>query len=226
MRNRPEVVVLCGISLDGKMNIKRGVSSKVVFDQNIPDDVRDPLRKLRMQSDAVLVGINTVISDNPTLLSNENESLVKIVVDSSLRIPLNSNLVVKKPHTTLIATTERCDRNKLNILKEKGVEIVFFGKNKVDLQKLFSFLYINKKINKILVEGGGTIIYTLFREKLIDKIGVVIFPFIIGNKNAISLVEGNGFQNHDIIKLTLEELKVKSMNYVFLTYKINYGERR
>ncbi len=129
--------------------------------------------KLRSKYDAILVGANTVILDNPYLTSRvlPYKNPLRIVLDNSLKIPPNSNIL--KDKNVLVATTNRADERKLLFLRKKGFEVAVLGKNIVNLRKLL--VYLGKRgITSLLVEGGSKIHEAFLKERLANKIYLFI----------------------------------------------------
>jgi len=202
--NMPFVAVKVGQSLDGKI-ATRLTDSKWITSQQ----ARSYTHKLRKFYDAILVGINTVINDNPQLNNPYSQKQpLKIIIDSSLKIPLKAK-ALRNPSSVIIATNSKGSRRKYNLLKKDGVRILRVpSKNKkVDLKLLFKEL-AKMQITNILVEGGGKIIGSLFDEKLVDKVMFVIAPKIIGGERAVSSVRGKGVDTiNRIIKLKHIDIK-------------------
>lgn len=163
--------------------------------------------------DGIMVGIGTVLKDDPRLTVHKidvtpKKNPVRIVVDSKLRIPLNAR-VLNNEAKTIIATTSKMTREKeekIKALKKlEHVEIVETDGDKVDLRKLMEILY-KKGIRSILLEGGGTLNWSMFKEGLVDKVSVYIAPMIFGGKNAPTYVDGEGFKSvEECVKLKLEK---------------------
>ncbi|HHV82541.1 MAG TPA: RibD family protein, partial [Tepidanaerobacter syntrophicus] len=127
------------------------------------------------------VGIGTVLADDPILdcrLANNSASPVKIVLDSSAAIPIESRLLQGKDKI-ILATTAQADKGRLKKLEQIGAEIVTTSQDKVNLKELLKALY-NKGIYSILVEGGARVFTSFLIEGLLDKIIVFISPKIIG----------------------------------------------
>ena len=190
-KKSPFITVKIAQSLDGKIATKLGKSKWITSQKS-----RRYTHKLRKFYDAILVGINTVIKDNPQLNNPYSKKQpLKIIVDSGLRIPLRAK-ILNDPLGVIIATNPKSFSSKYNLLKKKGVRIsVIPNKNrKVNLKSLFKKL-AKMQITNILVEGGGKIVGSLFDQKLVDKVMFVIAPKIIGGKDAVSSVEGVGIKN-------------------------------
>jgi len=181
-RNRlPFITLKFAQTLDGKIATVTGDSKWI----SEPASLRFAHR-LRSFHDAVLVGADTIIRDNPRLDVRlvKGNSPYKIIVDSQLRIPLISNILKgKSAISTIIATTSRSSPKKIGLYRSKGVEVWILRRdssNQVDLSNLI-FELGRKGIRSILVEGGSRIIQSFLRKRLVDHMFVFIAPKIIGN---------------------------------------------
>lgn len=206
-RHKPFVIMKAAMTLDGKIASVAGDSKWVSneFSRNYVHLIRD-----RVSS--IMVGINTVVKDNPSLTarleSKECTDPVRIIVDSKGRIPLDSNVIQTKTKAgTIIATTALIDKTKENQLIENNVRIIkTAGSNgNVDLRVLMGELY-KLEIDSVLLEGGGTLNYSALEAGIVDKVMFFISPKIVGGKDAVSPVEGAGI---DLIK---NALKIKDIN--------------
>jgi len=191
-RNRPFVAVKMAQSLDGKIATKTGDSKWI---SSAPS--RRIAHRLRSRHDAVMVGINTLMRDDP-LLTNRAKTKVyqptKVVVDSNLLTPLGSKILSRQsPAKTIIATTTKAPKKKVTLLKNKGVEVLEVRSylQKVDLDTLLRRLAYSG-IGSILVEGGGELAASLFKERLVDKVYFFVAPLIIGGRDSVTSVEGAG----------------------------------
>ena len=161
--------------------------------------------ELRNSCDAVIIGIGSVLSDNPKLTVKEKYVLkpnnpIRIVLDSKCRTP-TGYLVVDNKSKTFIVTTEKSS----NIYGD-NVEIIQCkkdGSGKVDLRELLYLLY-KRGIRKIMVEGGGTVIWNFLINSLVDDIFVYVAPIVIGGRATPTMVEGEGIKNENcLVKLDL-----------------------
>ena len=214
---KPYIILSAAMTIDGKIASKTG-------DPELSDE-KDwkEVYKLRTQVDAIMVGKGTIIKDDPKLhiKYHEHKGYHRIVVDSNLNIPIDSKVIEFQPdiYPTIICTTEKANEKKVNDFEAKNVKIIKAGKEKrVDLIKLMSLLY-NYGIKSILLEGGGTLNWSFIKNNLVDEIRLTIAPWIIGGKNAIGLVEGEGFERmFQAPRFKLVEAKNRN-NYVTLRYK-------
>ncbi len=193
----PFVILKTALSLDGKIATRTGDSKWISSESS-----RSYVHTLRSQVDAILVGINTILKDNPELTVRDDTKKIKtkldikmpirIIVDSRLKIPLRANVLNKKVKT-IIATTKRSSSNKIQMLRNQGIEVlVIRNKNsKVDLKELLKNLG-KLNISSVLVEGGGNINASMLEERLVDKVLFFVSPKIIGGKEALTSVEGEG----------------------------------
>ena len=216
---RPYVRVYATMSVDGKIASRTGDSR-----------LSCPYDKLRLHSirsivDGVMVGANTVIKDDPQLTVRlvEGRNPVRVVVDGSLRIPLNARVLDVKVAPTIIITSSTADSDKVRKLRSLGVDVVVIESesSQIDMSKALEALY-EKGLKDLLVEGGGTLLWSLISHKLIDELRITISPFIIGGKNSVSLVEGEGFGNmSEWLRLKLINYKIcKCGDEIHLIYKV------
>ncbi|MBN2477718.1 bifunctional diaminohydroxyphosphoribosylaminopyrimidine deaminase/5-amino-6-(5-phosphoribosylamino)uracil reductase RibD, partial [Candidatus Micrarchaeota archaeon] len=180
----PYVSLKTGMTLDGKIATETGDSKWITSEKS-----RRKGYKLRSQNDAVLVGIGTVLKDNPGLNGTEEFNPVKIILDGRLRIPLDSKLL--KKGKTIIATAGKGKKEKRKKLEKKGCEIIEAGKKRVDLKKLLKKLG-KKGITSVLVEGGSEINGSFLKENLVDRFYFFIAPKILWGNNQKSVFGGVG----------------------------------
>lgn len=195
--NRPFVVLKSGMTIDGKIATRTYESQWITSEES-----RKFSHELRGMCDAIMVGINTVLKDDPTLnvrAGRYPHSPARIIVDSKLRISPSAKVLSKNlENIAIIATTENCDREKFEILsKMENVNVIIvIEKNKmVDLRDLMEKLKIFN-ISSILLEGGGSLNASMLREKLVDKFYFFIAPKIIGS-DGISAIGSMGIEKLD-----------------------------
>ncbi|MBC5625270.1 bifunctional diaminohydroxyphosphoribosylaminopyrimidine deaminase/5-amino-6-(5-phosphoribosylamino)uracil reductase RibD [Clostridium sp. NSJ-49] len=188
----PFVVLKTAMTLDGKIATQTGESKWITCEKS-----RRNVHKLRNELSAIMVGVNTVVKDNPELTCRleGGRNPVRVIVDSKLRIPIESKVINDKLSRTIIATTKESNKSKRDSLEKLGVEIVVVkSKNeKVDLKDLMIKLG-ELNIDSILLEGGGTLNFSALEEGIIDKVQAYISPKIIGGEKSKTPVEGNGVE--------------------------------
>lgn len=201
---KPFVVMKSAMSLDGKIATASGESKWISG-----EDSREEVHKLRHELMGILVGVDTIIKDNPQLTCRlENrKNPIRIVVDSTLRIPINSNVVTQIDEArTIIVTTENACKEKINKLKSNGVEVIIasINDNRVDLNNMMEKLG-ELKIDSILLEGGSSLNFSALQQNIVDKIQIYIAPKLIGGTNSKTPVGGSG------IDLLQDAFKVKDI---------------
>jgi diaminohydroxyphosphoribosylaminopyrimidine deaminase/5-amino-6-(5-phosphoribosylamino)uracil reductase len=190
---KPFVIMKTAMSLDGKIATQSGESKWITGEV-----ARKNVHNLRNSLMAIMVGVNTVIKDNPELTCRVEggKNPIRIILDSSLRIPLNSKVITDKKARTIIVTTEKARVDKLSILTQSGIEtLVISSKNgQVNLTELMVKLgEIN--IDSILVEGGGTLNFEAIKAGIVDKVQIYIAPKFIGGNMSKTPVEGMGIES-------------------------------
>ncbi|MGB2600866.1 MAG: bifunctional diaminohydroxyphosphoribosylaminopyrimidine deaminase/5-amino-6-(5-phosphoribosylamino)uracil reductase RibD [Candidatus Omnitrophota bacterium] len=191
--NLPYVTVKLAQSIDGKIAARDGSSKWISSELS-----RKYVRKMRPDFDAIIVGANTAVNDDPFLLDEKRRgyNVSRIVIDSRLRMSLESNIIKtagKAP--VIIATTELAPPNKIKKFQNiNGVEIIKTRSKtkKVSLKALLTKLAQKEMVN-VLVEGGGELVGSLIDEKLVDEVMFFISPKIIGG--SYSSVKGSGVPN-------------------------------
>ena len=189
-KSRPYVILSGAISVDGKIATKTG-DSKLSSKQ---DSIR--LHKLRSKVDAILVGKNTVLVDNPLLTVRHTigKNPTRIILDSKGILSNKSKILQTSDKVkTIIVVSKQISKLNLEKLNKFPVEIIIAGKNFINIKLLLKKL-LEKKIKTILVEGGGTTNWEFVKHNIFDELIITISPFVIGGNNAVSLVEGEGFR--------------------------------
>ncbi len=191
----PYVVLKYAMTADGKIATTAGESKWITG-----EEARRDVAELRHRYMGIMAGIGTVLADNPMLTARGEglKSPVRIICDSSLRIPPESDIcrTANRYRTIVAYGTENAEKKE--ILENMGIETVFLPDEcgKVDMKKLMRFLGQNK-IDSVLVEGGGEINDAILRNDLIDRAEVYIAPKIFGGKMAKSPVGGEGVAEID-----------------------------
>lgn len=206
---KPFVVLKAAMTLDGKIATATGQSKWITNETS-----RAYGYKLRDIYDGIMVGINTVIEDNPMLTARVDggKNPIRIVVDSSLKIDINANVVQDKSAKTIIATTDKADKDKILKLQAQDVDVIVVDKDKndkVDIEKLLDILG-QQNICSILVEGGATLSGSFVAKKLVDKVYFFIAPKIVGGKEAKTPVAGTGILNLQEA-LSLKDIQIEKL---------------
>ena len=176
----PLVTVKFAQTLDGRIAAITGNSKWISSPES-----RRLAHKLRALNDAVMVGVGTVLKDDPeiTVRLVRGRSPVRVVLDSTLRIPLEAMVLAgQEKAATVIATTGKADEEKLSRLRSMGIEVLEIPEDErgaVDLQQLFPMLG-QRGISSVLVEGGAGVATSLLRLGLADRLVIIIAPRIMG----------------------------------------------
>jgi 2,5-diamino-6-(ribosylamino)-4(3H)-pyrimidinone 5'-phosphate reductase len=206
---KPFVFINIASSVDGKISNDKRIQLRISCDEDFKR-----VDELRAKSDAIMVGIGTVLSDDPRLtvkseklrLERVKKGLppnpIRVVVDSKCRIPLNAK-VLDSSARTIVAVSKSADKSKVEKIK-KLADVVVLGEDKVDLKALMEYLY-SIGVRRVMVEGGATLNYGLLKEGLVDEIYVYYGNMIIGGARAPTIVDGNSFDPP--IRLELIEVK-------------------
>ncbi len=205
-KKRPFVAIKFASSLDGKI-ATRTHDSKWITNEA----ARFAAHALRATYQGIVVGIETVVRDNPHLgvRNRKGRDPLRIILDSTLRLPLNSQVL--RNTNVIVATTTSAPSTKLKKLKQQGITVLQFPGRQVPLQNLLKKLY-TLEILSVLVEGGGTILGSFCDEQLVDKAYIFHAPVLIGGSSAISALAGEG------VKSVSKALRLKNIIHK------NYGD--
>lgn len=206
---KPYVTLKTASTLDGKIATKTG-DSKWISNEA----ARERVHTLRHRHQGIMVGVSTVIADDPhltTRLSVEGLNPIRIVVDSKLSIPIDSKMLHDGAAPNIILTTGQGDMNKRIELEKLGVEVLTCGNSpRVDLQ-LAMILLGQREIGSILLEGGGTLNGSMLEERLVDRIVLFMAPKIVGGLGAPSSFMFSGVEQMSDA-LTLKDLEIEQLD--------------
>jgi diaminohydroxyphosphoribosylaminopyrimidine deaminase/5-amino-6-(5-phosphoribosylamino)uracil reductase len=219
---RPFVTLKSAVTLDGKVATSTSDSKWITSEA-----ARKEVHQLRNENVGILVGVNTVIKDDPELTSRipNGRNPIRIILDSTLRIPEDSKVVTDHKAPTWIFTTESHNLDKKHKLEEAGVKVFVTGGTKqVDLNKVLEILGENF-ISSLLLEGGGEINASFIEKKLIDKLVLYIAPKVIGGKFAPSFLQGPGvLKMSEAIEFADVSFTQVGKDYKFTGYPIYSAE--
>jgi 2,5-diamino-6-(ribosylamino)-4(3H)-pyrimidinone 5'-phosphate reductase len=209
---RPTVSVNVAMSADGKISTRERRQVRISGDLD-----RARVDRMRAESDAIMVGIGTVVADNPSLTvksvdlrrqrvkGGQEENPLRIVVDSLARTPPDADILHKGRGPRIIAVSERADPKRVAALTQYA-EIILTGHTEVDLRKLLEQLG-DRGIHSLMVEGGGRLIGALFREHLVDELSTYIGNIVIGGDASPTPADGTGFlQEDEFVRLKLRDV--------------------
>ena len=197
---RPFVISKFAMTLDGKIATYSGHSQWITG-----EEARGHVHELRDEVDAILVGVGTVLKDNPALTTRlqtrTGKNPVRIVLDRELRTPLDAQIVQTNVAKTIIVTAEDQQQN-ASAFKNLGVELLYVPviDHKLDLTTMLDKLY-KRGITDLLVEGGGEVNASFLRDKLIQKLLVYVAPKVLGGRNSITPFTGDDVETIDAAML-------------------------
>ena len=206
LRKEPFVILKVAATLDGKIATRNGDSKWISGEAS-----RHLVHRLRDQVDGVLVGIGTVLKDNPLLTTRirRGRDPYRIVLDSRLRIPEEANVIGTSPSKAIIAATELASREKIEKLEERGVRILILDsrEGRVDLKACLSKLG-EIGMTSLMVEGGSRVNGSFLDQGLIDKFILFLSPRLIGDQQAPGIFGGGGVSRLQEA-VVLKEIKTK-----------------
>ena len=188
------------MSIDGKIALPNHRQIRISSDEDIKR-----MYKLRNDVDAVLVGIGTVLADDPKLTVKEKyvekpKQSLRVVLDRECRTPPNALVVNDKAHSVIFTSIKNVKNYNKNV---EVVKVSLDNDGLLDLNQILSKLY-DKGVKKVLVEGGGTVIWNFLKNKLVDELYIYIGPIIIGGAKSPTVADGLGIKNEtEIIHLKL-----------------------
>lgn len=224
LTSRPFVVSKFAMTLDGKLATHTGHSQWITG-----HEARQNVHELRNEMDAILVGVGTVLADNPSLTTRmENrhgKNPIRVILDSQLRTPLDSNVMNTKVAQTILVVSKTVDTNRFAEYEDKGASIIVISKDErgLNLSELVDELY-KRGITDLLVEGGGIVNASFLRAGLIDKYLVYIAPKVLGGKNSVTPFAGANVETMDAAELLYFDEIEKIGDDILITAYPKIGE--
>ncbi|MDV0444526.1 2,5-diamino-6-ribosylamino-4(3H)-pyrimidinone 5'-phosphate reductase [Methanimicrococcus sp. At1] len=227
--DRPYIFINSAMSADGKLSTferkQVKISGKADFER---------VDELRAGTDAIMVGIGTVLADDPSLTvkseqrrqariaAGKEENPVRIIVDSNARTPLDADIFKKGKGKKIIVVSKSAPSDKISALSEmpetKIIVADSANSGHVNLEEMAVQLK-NEGISRLMVEGGATLNYGLISAGIADEIRIFVGNLIIGGKTAPTFADGDGFSEENLKKLTLESAE-QIEDGILLTWKV------
>jgi 2,5-diamino-6-(ribosylamino)-4(3H)-pyrimidinone 5'-phosphate reductase len=211
---RPYTIINCAMSLDGKIALPSRKQTRISSEEDMARVYR-----LRNECDAILVGVETILSDDPKLTVKEKyveevRNPLRVVLDSRGRTPPDAQVLnVNAP--TLIVTTTGCT------VAFDQADLTRCGEDKIDLHTLVDFLY-ERGVRKLLVEGGETVIWSFLKEGLVDEVKVFVGSMVIGGTGSPTIAGGEGASSlEEIIPLILKN-STQLGDGILLEYEVKH----
>jgi len=228
-KKRPYIVLKWAETIDGKIATFTG-DSKWITSQ----DTRDFVKKLRFEFDGIVVGINTILKDNPSLdyippsfLTKkallERKRYFKIIIDTKLKTPIDANIWKNEKSKIIIFTSENTPEEKIKLYINKRCTITKVKEQdgKLDLEEILENLY-KMEIGSLIIEGGRKILTSFWEKKLVDKIMVFISGKILGGDKSFSPIGGENLEKISSAK-TIEDITFEKLNSeIFIEGKIKF----
>ncbi len=191
---KPFVTLKAGVSLDGKIAAYTGRSRWITCETS-----RRSVHRLRSEVDAILVGIGTVLRDNPLLTARGIRGArqpLRVVLDSELRIPLDA-AVLGPEAETLVATTERAPADKVAALRARGAQVEVLPPDRAGRVPLGGLLrrLAEREIQHVLIEGGSGVFTTALEEAEGDRLLLFVAPILLGGEKAPGILGGRGAES-------------------------------
>ncbi|MBN1762818.1 MAG: 2,5-diamino-6-(ribosylamino)-4(3H)-pyrimidinone 5'-phosphate reductase [Methanomicrobia archaeon] len=195
---RPFVFINAAMSADGKIATVDRTQTRISGSKDF-----DRVYSLRAESDAIMVGIGTVLADNPSLTvkskkqrdkrkrMGKDENPLRIVVDSKARTPVDADILNVGEGKRIIAVSQQAIVEDVGKLGEKA-DVLVCGTAEVDLKKLLHDLWL-RGVRSVMVEGGAKLNWSLLSQKLVDEVYTYVGNMILGGETAPTLVDGAGF---------------------------------
>ncbi|ERH01742.1 MAG: 2,5-diamino-6-hydroxy-4-(5-phosphoribosylamino)pyrimidine 1''-reductase, archaeal [Halonotius sp. J07HN6] len=204
------VVVNAAMSVDGKLSSRRREQIAISGDEDF-----DRVDRIRAAADGIVVGIGTVLADDPHLTLDVTDRRVqrqrhgrdgnpaRIVVDSDGRTPTDARILDDEA-TTYVLVAESAPDDRRDALADAGADVIVAGDDRVDLAVAVDKL-ADAGLDRLMIEGGGEIIFSAFDAGLVDELSVYVGSLLIGGRDAPTLADGEGFVD-DFPELTLDAI--------------------
>lgn len=196
---RPYVLLNAAMTLDGKIATATG-SSNISGKEDL-----ERVHEIRKECDGIMVGIGTVMADDPRLTVHKidakpEDNPVRVVVDSKGKTPIDARITNSDAKTIIAIAREYKDdfvnSKKYETFRKRGVKFFFSGDKRVDLTSLMSYLH-EEGIEKLMLEGGATLNFSMIKAGLIDEINICVAPMVVGGADAKTFFDGDGFDTMD-----------------------------
>lgn len=224
--NHPYTFINVAMTADGKIDTFEGKGAAISSQRD-----KERVDQLRADADAVLVGGKTLLGEFPNL-TVKSEALresrikrgmspnpIKVGVVTSADVPLDSDFIQAGPARVVIFTTSQTSSSHLETLRAHGVEVFVDEAPRVDLRKMMETLS-EIGVNRLMVEGGGTINFELLRLGFINELTIYIAPMIFGGERAPTLASGLGLVRSETIPLKLTNVETHEDGGILLNYKL------
>lgn len=215
-----KVTMFSQVSIDGKLTLGKGKSSKKLFDLLSEENIKY-IHKFRGNVDGIMVGNNTIKTDNPSLTCryDSGENPIRIIPTTTMKIPEDSSILNDGIMTVFITCVKDKDKVDKIINKHKNKHVIVCKGNEINFAEAFKELEEKFNIKSIMLEGGGMLNWSILKEGLVDELVIMQLPIIIGGENNVSLVDGEGYKDMDYVKHFKFSDCEKMQDVLLLRYK-------
>ena len=224
--NRPRVILNVAMTADGKTDTSARHGAAISSAQDMAR-----VDRLRAESDAVMVGGHTLVGDDPRLTvksaalraerqaRGKTENPIKVGVVTRANLKLDSRFLTAGPAPIMLFTTHQTSVAQIEQLRERGAKVIVMGERRVDLKSVLACLK-RAGVERLLVEGGGTLNFNLLKLGLVDEIYLYVAPLIFGGATAPTFADDIGLARHEAIGLTLTAVEQYEDGGVWLQYTL------
>jgi len=217
------VRVNAATSVDGKLSTRERTQLEISGAEDF-----ERVDELRASFDAVMVGVGTVLADDPSLTlkdaaladersaRGESPQPARVVADSRARTPTDARVLSEDAKTYVLVSADASDA-RIRELERAGAHCIVAGADRVDLSAAFSTLE-SEGVARVMVEGGGELLFSLFDAGLVDALSVYVGSLVVGGRDAPTLVDGEGF-TEEFPRLSLADVE-RLDDGVLLTYDV------
>jgi 2,5-diamino-6-(ribosylamino)-4(3H)-pyrimidinone 5'-phosphate reductase len=212
---KPHVLMMSEITVDGKLTLRKGASSKILMKYMAPE-TEVLLHRTRAEYDAIMVGSNTIRIDNSFLTVRlvPGKSPLRVIPSSMADLPIDAN-VLSPGAPTAIAVCEQAPPERVAAIRARGASVVVAGKEHVELPLLMDRLAREYGVKRLMIEGGPTLNWHMLHHRLVDEIRLIHLPFIVGGADTPSLVGGMRIESEgEMIRLELKKYYICGTNLV------------
>jgi len=226
MMNRPFVFINVAMTADGKIDTSARKGAAISSHRD-----KERVDQLRAESDAIMVGGRTLLDEDPKL-TVKSESLraervarglspnpVKVGVVTAASLKPDSIFLNSGPAHIVIFTTTRTSKDKLALLRSRGVEVFVHASERVDLENAMQTL-MELGIHRLMVEGGATLNFELLRLGLVDEVTAYVAPMVFGGESAPGMAAGSGLERGEAIPLKLMDIEKWDDGGVLIKYSV------
>lgn len=225
---KPYIILNAAMTADGKIDTITRQGAKISS-----EDDWSRVDELRAAVDAVMVGGKTLLNEDPRLTvkspelrqkrleAGKSENPLKVGIVTDAQISAKARFLTDGPAEVVIFTTSQTSSETLHRLMETGARVLLAGDELVDLSQAMHQLKTSG-VDRLLLEGGGTLNASMFADELIDEVQVYLAPVIFAGADAPTLADGAGFGAKEAVPLAMENIKILPNGGVLLTYLAKY----